>query len=174
MSKAIPDNYFKNQSSCFTKQPNTFPPLNRVPLVASIIRVLKSTTTRTRYTLKCWCANKHLCRASKCKRSPDSTRFPSSFSELSTRPPQRHQGCKKMVYRLSAGQKNDACRTRTCAPEGNRFLVYRYNHSAKAPVIASNASELSQIEQVCLSHQLVLQAKQRSKSIVLFLENICQ
>ena len=30
-------------------------------------------------------------------------------------------------------KKNDACRTRTCAPEGNRFLVYRYNHSAKAP-----------------------------------------
>jgi hypothetical protein len=28
---------------------------------------------------------------------------------------------------------HDACRTRTCAPEGNRFLVYRYNHSAKAP-----------------------------------------
>ncbi|KAK8196239.1 hypothetical protein BKA81DRAFT_150967 [Phyllosticta paracitricarpa] len=27
----------------------------------------------------------------------------------------------------------DAGRIRTCAPEGNRFLVYRYNHSATAP-----------------------------------------
>jgi hypothetical protein len=37
-------------------------------------------------------------------------------------------------YRRSYEQKvTDACRTRTCAPEGNRFLVYRYNHSAKAP-----------------------------------------
>jgi hypothetical protein len=40
---------------------------------------------------------------------------------------------KKKVYRLHGEQKIDACRTRTCAPEGNRFLVYRYNHSAKAP-----------------------------------------
>ena len=30
-------------------------------------------------------------------------------------------------------KRNDACRTRTCAPEGNSFLGYRVNHSAKAP-----------------------------------------
>ena len=58
------------------------------------------------------------------------TRFEFNFTHsLSTL-----RGAKEEHVDAPQGRRNDACRTRTCAPEGNRFLVYRYNHSAKAPI----------------------------------------
>ena len=39
--------------------------------------------------------------------------------------------------------KNDAGRTRTCAPEGTSFLGLRDNHSATAPEIVANVVQFS-------------------------------
>ena len=58
---------------------------------------------------------------------PIPTRILRIFFPYTPQPKEKLCTCPEMQ------KSSDACRIRTCAHEWNRFLVYRYNHSAKAP-----------------------------------------
>ncbi|KRW98914.1 hypothetical protein PPERSA_09439 [Pseudocohnilembus persalinus] len=47
----------------------------------------------------------------------------------------RIRTCAPLGKRFLVARQSDACRIRTCAPLGKRFLVARYNHSPKAPIM---------------------------------------
>lgn len=64
--------------------------------------------------------------------------FRKNWGSRNSQPTTRVSTWRALSTLNSGNAKNDAGRTRTCAPEGTSFLGLRDNHSATAPEIVAN------------------------------------